>query len=1361
MAPPLSASSGRPLRARGGAAGRPVVLAAVVTLLLLVGVLPMALPSSDVPPARLLVWDLPDDAVEDAGGNVLSRQGALTVVEVPTDHRGAFASAVAQRGGSVATRPDGTPVVLSWSLWGERYALDGAASRPPLPPEGPLLAHPLDTTVYVVSFAVPPGAEQWRALRAAGFSSLPTAFGPATWLALGTPSAAVTLQQRADVAAVLPYHPLWRVAPPLRAALPALGGSPLATYDVEVIFVPMVEGDDDLQVWLTAHGLSLRRVEHGRGWGTSGLLHLDGAQLQALARRPDLQQVAPAPTYHFTNTDATGVIQSGIDDGLATPLYAAGINGSGRVIGIADSGIDYDHLVFRDTLSAQGTASVDHRKVVSYDTSIDGWDEVGHGTHVVGTAVGDSLTTPRFPDLHDGIAFGAKVSFYDISSTAGGIIPPSLPTLFDRAMADGATTHSDSWLTNSTLYDADSLALDQYSWDHPTFLSVFSAGNEGPGATTIESPGNAKDTIAVGNALNGLTSGIDDTSSRGPSITGAYGPLLLAPGMPLVSALGDGAPNTLNEGYVAQGGTSMATPVAAAAAVLVEDYFAKGFYPSGSATAADSRSTSGPLRRAILVAGSVDQHGGTSVSGYAPDNDQGFGKVALDQVLELSGNGRDLWVQDAALPGQQVPLFTGQQMTYQVSVASGLPLVVALAYHDAPGATLIDDLDLVVTAPGGEEYHGNVLSNGSSIPTIAVDSANTNELVRIPTPAAGEWNISVQARVVGHPDGQSFALVATGQVSTLPDVGFDLLQIKTLPTNLTTEGGAPLALPVQVRGPAFGGNVSLAVAEASVTLTSVDFLPSVSPETIVSVPLLLSAGTHQLHLTLDPLGVVSEEREDNNDADLTVWVNIPPMAALDATPDPALRGDPVLLDASRSTDEGPLRYRIDPGDGSGATWSNQSSLEHTYVALGTYSVTLTVEDNRSAEATVTIPLAVLDHPPVAELEVTPTEALTLTDLTFDGTGSGDPDGDSTLTFDFGDGTVRTDVAAVQTYAYGNDGVYSVRLTVRDSLGQEEVAIAAVTIHDRPPQIDSADGPAQVEVGASATFTATASDADGSVAEFGWHFGDGIVGSGATVRHVYSAPADLTVQVYALDDDGFSSEIITLAVRVVTGAPVVSIIGPREPIPTLLPVLLRGVVTDTAEGTLEYLWNWSGGTAVGPSATVVPQTPGTFEVTLQVTNGAGLRGNASIVLVASDRPPIPVITVSSAPVIGVPLTLSGAQSTDLDGTIRRYEWRVGSVTGQCQTLTLTPSDVGPMVVHLLVVDDFGLGANASIELQVLDSVPVDAGKERHVLDSSVLGSGIGLLLLVVTLLAAAAVAVLLELTRRRHAASPPQQPDVPQ
>jgi len=155
------------------------------------------------------------------------------------------------------------------------------------------------------------------------------------------------------------------------------------------------------------------------------------------------------------------------------------------------------------------------------------------------------------------------------------------------------------------------------------------------------------------------------------------------------------------------------------------------------------------LIKATLIAG-ARRLPGTASAGIVADNHQGFGRVDLAAVLAA----KTIFVEVA--PG----LATGRMYGADVRVASGAAsLRVTLCYSDYPGPTLVNNLNLILTAPDGRKH----TSASGAAGTLALDSKNNVEAVEVKAPAGGKWRVDVVGSNV--PQGpQDFALVIVGAV---------------------------------------------------------------------------------------------------------------------------------------------------------------------------------------------------------------------------------------------------------------------------------------------------------------------------------------------------------------------------------------------------------------------------------------------------------------------------------------------------------------------------------------------------------------------------------------------------------------------
>jgi hypothetical protein len=109
-------------------------------------------------------------------------------------------------------------------------------------------------------------------------------------------------------------------------------------------------------------------------------------------------------------------------------------------------------------------------------------------------------------------------------------------------------------------------------------------------------------------------------------------------------------------------GTSFATPLLAGSALLAREYFVSGYYPTGARVPSHGFNPSGALIKAILLHGtssldSIQYDDGTTAATSLGDNNQGYGRVQLDQALSFGVNctleGLTFFVKGAADPASE------------------------------------------------------------------------------------------------------------------------------------------------------------------------------------------------------------------------------------------------------------------------------------------------------------------------------------------------------------------------------------------------------------------------------------------------------------------------------------------------------------------------------------------------------------------------------------------------------------------------------------------------------------------------------------------------------------------------------------
>ena len=484
------------------------------------------------------------------------------------------------------------------------------------------------------------------------------------------------------------------------------------------------------------------------------------------------------------------------------PYSAAGLLGNNQVVAISDTGLDMSSCYFSDptgqvaySLTTAPVKSTLYRKVLQY-TYLQGYgdtsDEVnGHGTHTSGTVVGSIQGANLYGSgMYAGVAPNAKICFMDLAQPGQGLAMPS-PTsaLWSIGYNCGARAQScsfgSSWSGTRGYYAAND--VDTYLYQHTGLIVFYAAGNyggNGDGTYTCTMEATSKNAVIVGSSESTFDSiniaNVAYYSSKGPVYDGRIKPDLVAPGDALMSAQSNGN-NGASCGTVEKTGTSMATPSAAGAALLVRQYFTDStgvFWKkvcNKSYTFCKSFTASGVLIKAVLL------HSGTPMKLFdgeacgcgtpsvtlnnPPDFTQGYGRITLSKVLPLYNTFTfDLFVLDL------VRINANTKLVYHAHVTStNTPLKVTISWYDPPntagttGKALINNLDLLVVAPGKTA----VLKGNGGDGKGNFDSLNNNEQVYVGTPVLGQYEIVVIANALPYSGSQLFSIVVTCAAGTI------------------------------------------------------------------------------------------------------------------------------------------------------------------------------------------------------------------------------------------------------------------------------------------------------------------------------------------------------------------------------------------------------------------------------------------------------------------------------------------------------------------------------------------------------------------------------------------------------------------
>lgn len=569
--------------------------------------------------------------------------------------------------------------------------------------------------------------------------------------------------------------------------------------------------------------------------------------LQRIARHRGISWIERRLERKLCNDVARGIMT------VPTAWSGLGLFGAGEVVAVCDTGLDTGSL---STISADFAGRILKTYALGRNNK---WnDPNGHGTHVAGSVLGNGVLSGSNPASHNystsfaGNAPEAQLVFQSVLDRWGSLggIPADLNQLFQSPYNDGARIHTNSWgAAYDGVYTTDSHNVDLFTWNKKDMTILFAAGNEAVDADSdgvvdldsMNSPGTAKNCITVGGSENyRLSGGAQSTygaywptdypadpifsdrvsnnssgmvafSSRGPCDDGRIKPDVCAPGTNIISCRShDRDAGTLwgvyNADHLYCGGTSMSAPLAAGAAALVRQFYrtVKSITPTSA------------LIKATLINGAREMSPGQYGTGQyleiptRPNNVEGWGRIDLAYSISPASP------REVRFADYTAGLSTGGSQIYTYSLTgSASPFRATLVWTDYPAAAsaspaLVNDLDLVVTMPGGAVRRGN----GTT------DRTNNVEGVDIASPPTGTYTVTVSAYNVPYGP-QPFALVVSGDMAVSPPVA-----IITAPA-----GGTTLYGSVTITGTATAGGAMTYQLEYGVGPSPSSWIPIGPPQT--------------------------------------------------------------------------------------------------------------------------------------------------------------------------------------------------------------------------------------------------------------------------------------------------------------------------------------------------------------------------------------------------------------------------------------------------------------------------------------------------------------------------------------------------
>jgi subtilisin-like proprotein convertase family protein len=420
-----------------------------------------------------------------------------------------------------------------------------------------------------------------------------------------------------------------------------------------------------------------------------------------------------------------------------------------------------------------GTVRVEHNHFGGRVVSVDdpgGSTFAQHATHVTGTVLANSTNL-----AHRGMAYEANGRTFNWTNDETEVLSEVLGGMLVSNHSYGVPVTNQgntlpSWYIGT--YDQDAKNWDEIAYLAPYYLMVASAGNSGDdqnntdpisfGIDKLTGNKTAKNNLIIANCQDVSVNSVGDilspavinnSSSQGPTDDRRIKPDLTGNGTGLTSTN-----SSSNTSTATLTGTSMSSPNVAGTLLLLQQHH--------------NNLTTKFMKAATLKG--LACHTADDSGSIGPDVYFGWGLLNAKAAAQaITSNGLNAWISEEKL-GQ------GQSRTFTVKSLGTSPLIATACWTDVPGdanngqrgpnslhRALVNDLDVRITRNSTTFFPWKLNADPNNEATRNSDNNIDNvEQVKIDSPVAGDYTITVTHKGILVNNEQDFSLIITGVSSS-------------------------------------------------------------------------------------------------------------------------------------------------------------------------------------------------------------------------------------------------------------------------------------------------------------------------------------------------------------------------------------------------------------------------------------------------------------------------------------------------------------------------------------------------------------------------------------------------------------------